>query len=214
MRKNIPSSSIDLVPTHGNALAAKTPGGPLPVLVVKSGTSGARAWDDFFDGKLGTHTHTRIAYERAVRYFLSWADASVSDKSLGEISAGDVGRYQRGMSGGIQKKKQHLAGRRKFFNLLVERHLVFINPAAVAETERLQIVEGLTPIITDKQFRALLASRDLGTVVGLRDRAIFGVLAYTIVRGGAVGRLDCSPGENHIISGAAHAGLNLACRVC
>jgi integrase/recombinase XerD len=65
------------------------------------------------------------------------------------------------MSGGIQKKKQHLAGLRKFFNLLVEWHVVLINPAAVAETERLQVVEGLTPIITDKQFRQLLASVDL-----------------------------------------------------
>ena len=60
----------------------------------------------------------------------------------------------------------------------------------VAETERLQVIEGLTPIITDRQFRQLLASIDLGNIVGLRDRAIFGVLAYTIARGGAVGRLD------------------------
>jgi integrase/recombinase XerD len=74
------------------------------------------------------------------------------------------------------EKKQHLAGLRKFFNLLVERHVVVINPAAVAQTERLHMSEGATPIITDKQVRQLLASIKTDTVVGLRDRAIFGIL--------------------------------------
>jgi integrase/recombinase XerD len=128
---------------------------------MESGRAAATAWDDFFDGKLHDRPNTRLAYERAVRYFLTWAQVHVPEKSLAQITAGDIGRYLSSMSGGIQKKKQHLAGLRKFFNLLVERHVVLINPAAVAETERLQVVEGLTPIITDKQFRQLLASVDL-----------------------------------------------------
>ncbi len=174
MAKKIASSaSMDLVTASDHALAARVPGGPLPALVIESGRPGATAWDDFFNGKLGKNTHTRLAYERAVRYFLTWAQDHVPEKSLAQITAGDVGRYLASRPGGIQKKKQHLAGLRRFFNLLVERHVIIINPAAVAETERLQVVEGLTPIITDRQFRQLLASLDLGNIVGLRDRAIF-----------------------------------------
>ena len=93
MNKKLPSSSTDLVAAQENALAARIPGGPLPALVIESGRPGATAWDDFFDGKLGKNKHTRVAYERAVRYFLTWAGEHVPDKSLAQISAGDVGRY-------------------------------------------------------------------------------------------------------------------------
>ncbi len=103
-KKVSPSTSTDLVPASVNALAARVPGGPLPALVIESGRPGATAWDDFFDGKLGRNKYTRLAYERAVRYFLTWAQDHVPDKSLIEITAGDVGRYLASMPGGIQKK--------------------------------------------------------------------------------------------------------------
>ncbi len=82
-KKVPPSSSTDLVPVHENALAARVPGGPLPALVVESGRPGATAWDDFFDGKLGKNKHTRLAYERAVRYFLTWAQAGTARRCYG-----------------------------------------------------------------------------------------------------------------------------------
>ena len=52
--------------------------------------------------------------------------------------------------------------------------------------ERYQVLEGKTPEITVKQARKLLASIDLSTVVGLRDRAAISVLIYTAARVGAV----------------------------
>ncbi len=102
-KKRASSASMDLVPAQNHALAARVPGGPLPALVIESGRPGATAWDDFFDGKLGKNKHTRLAYERAVRYFLTWAETHVPDKSLAQITAGDVGRYLASMPGGIQK---------------------------------------------------------------------------------------------------------------
>jgi len=169
--------------------ALSRPGGPLPTKIEDAGRPAHIAWDDFFVGAVANR-NTRLAYERAVRYFLLWADEHVPDKSLPELTAGDVGRYLQTLSGGLQKKKQHLAGLRKFFNLLVERHVIILNPAAVAQTERLQVTEGATPIITDKQVRKLLSVIKTETVVGLRDRAIFGILLHTAARAGAVGRLD------------------------
>ena len=89
-----------------------------------------------------------------------------------------------------KRKKQHLAGLRRFFNLLVERHICIINPAAVAETEKLTVVEGKTPEITRKHTRRLLESIDCTHVVALRDRAIIGILMYTAARAGAVSKLE------------------------
>jgi site-specific recombinase XerD len=94
------------------------------------------------------------------------------------------------MPGGVEKKKQHLAGLRRFFNLLVERHICIINPAAVAETEKLQVIEGKTPEITRSRAKALLSAIDTTSVIGLRDRAIIGVLMYTAARAGALAKLE------------------------
>jgi integrase/recombinase XerD len=49
--------------------------------------------------------------------------------------------------------------------------------------------EGTTPEISIEQARKLLRSIDTSHVVGLRDRAVLGVLAYTGARVGAVARL-------------------------
>ena len=106
--------------------------------------------------------------------------------------AGDVGRYLSQLSGGPAKKKGTLAALRRYFRLLVERHICLINPATEAETVRYETVEGKTPEITDAQFRALLATIDPTTLVGLRDQLIIKTLAYTGARVGAVAGLQRS----------------------
>src|SRR3954470_19517680 len=157
--------------------------GGLPALVVRAGGPAAQAWTDFFDGKV-RNDHTRRAYQRAVKHFLAWADAEGLE--LPRIRAGDVGRYLQQLSGGAAKKKGTLAALRRYFRLLVERHVCLINPAAEAETDRYEVVEGKTPEITDAQFRALLAVIDTETLTGLRDLLIIKTLAYTGARVGAV----------------------------
>ena len=159
----------------------------LPTLVRGGGAPARTAWDDFFQGRL-CNRHTRLCYERAVRCFLGWAHAA-GKRELHEITAGDVGRYLAGMGGGLAKKKQHLSALRRYFNLQVERHICLLNPAAVAETERLSVVEGRTPNITPDQAGRLYRSIDVSGVTGLRDRAIIATLNFTGARAGAVGRL-------------------------
>jgi site-specific recombinase XerD len=93
------------------------------------------------------------------------------------------------LAGALPTKKQHLAALRHFFDQLVTRHAVVLNPAASVRGERYQVVEGKTPEITVEQARRLLRSIDTDHVVGLRDRAIIGVLVYTAARVGAVANL-------------------------
>jgi site-specific recombinase XerD len=161
--------------------------GELPALVERAGGPAAQAWADFFDGKV-RNDHTRRAYSRSVRHFLMWCDGQGLE--LARIMPGDVGRYLSQLPGGAAKKKGTLAALRRYFRVLVERHICLINPAAEAETVRYDVMEGKTPEITDGQFRALLAAIEPTTLVGLRDRLVIQTLAYTGARVGAVARLQ------------------------
>jgi len=158
----------------------------IPDRVLEGGPSAQHAWSDYFEGIIANDL-TRHAYRRAARTFLCWS--GLGGKQLHEVTAADVGKYLRQMEGSLSKKKQHLAGLRGFFGLLVERHVCLINPAAVARTERVQVTEGTTPRITERQSRRLLASIAEATNVGKRDRAIIGILMWTGVRAGSVARL-------------------------
>lgn len=166
---------------------AERPSEGLPEVVARAGTPAETAWRDFFEGRLARNENTRIAYERAVRRFLAWVDEFGLE--LHAIRPGDVGTYLKAHTGSPATKKQHLAALRRYFNLLVERHICLINPAAGAETERLEVIEGRTPEITAAEIRALFASIDIETLVGLRDRAALATLVYTAARAGAVARL-------------------------
>lgn len=121
----------------------------LPAIIQDCGWPVANAWRDFFDGRLA-NLSTRRAYETAVRQFLCWCDERSLE--LSKIMAGDVGFYLRQHHGSLATKKQHLSALRRFFNLLVERHICIINPALVSETERYEVVEGKTPEISAKQI--------------------------------------------------------------
>src|SRR3954447_22143403 len=113
-----------------NELATIEPSGPpgrrageLPALVVRAGRPAAQAWTDFFDGKV-RNDHTRRAYARSVRHFLAWCEKE--NLELPRVMAGDVGRYLRQLSGGPAKKKGTLAALRRYFRVLVERHICLI----------------------------------------------------------------------------------------
>jgi site-specific recombinase XerD len=86
-------------------------------------------------------------------------------------------------------RKLHLAALRKFFDKLVERHVIAINPAAAVRGPRLSVQEGKTPAFSAEQARSLLKSIAKTSVVGLRDRAIVATLVYTAARVGAVSKL-------------------------
>lgn len=158
----------------------------LPALVARCGAAAEFAWEEFVYGKI-RNPNTRRAYERAIREFLAHCEGLGRD--LPHVSPRDVGDYldQRELS--PASKKLCLSALRHFFDTLVTRHVVVLNPATSVRGERLQVVEGKTPEISIKQARLLLASIDTGSVVGLRNRAIIGILIYTAARIGAVAGL-------------------------
>ncbi|MBC7817340.1 MAG: tyrosine-type recombinase/integrase, partial [Planctomycetaceae bacterium] len=144
------------------------------------------AWDEFFRGQL-RNPHTRVAYMRAVRSFLEWAEKK--SIPLTQIEPGKVGEYFDQLEGSIPKKKLHLSALRAFFDVLVNRHVLILNPAATVRGDRYRVVEGKTMEITPDQARRLLASIDTKHLIGRRDKAIIVTLIYTAARVGAVANL-------------------------
>ncbi len=175
----VPLGSSSLAIARANSLAA-------PSLILDAGPAAEFCWEEFFSGTI-RNAHTRKAYLRAVRRFLNWAE--VQAFTLHRITPGMVGRFLDEHPGSIPSKKLDLAALRAFFDVLVQRHVIVLNPAASVRTERYQVMEGLTPEITKEQARTLLSSIDTSTLLGLRDKAIIACLVFTAARAGAVAKL-------------------------
>lgn len=192
--------SGDLVKVESPTLPAGKREKPLPMLILWAGEAGRFAWEEFFDAG-HSNPHTRGAYERAVRRFLEWAGEKGGE--LRAISPGMLGRYLVELGGSAAKRNLHLSALRGFFDRLVQRHVVILNPAATVRGVKEQVMEGKTPEITIEDAKKLLASVRISRtvtlesgdavekvlVVGLRDRAILATLAYTACRAGAVTKL-------------------------
>lgn len=184
---NPPSEpSQDLVPAGQNLPDSLR--SQLPEIIARAGQAAVFAAEEFFFGKI-RNEHTRAAYLHAVKLFLAWCEGRGLD--LVRIAPKDVGQYLDGLrkETSVSTRKQHLAALRHFFDGLVTRHAVILNPAASVRGERYEVVEGKTPEITVAGARKLLASIDTSNVVGLRDRAIVAILIYTASRAGAVAKL-------------------------
>jgi site-specific recombinase XerD len=96
--------------------------------------------------------------------------------------------------------KQHLAAIRMLFDWLVVGQVVTINPAHAVRAPKHIVRRSKTPVLVEEQARRLLASIKTvrktklpdGTeveqlwVVGLRDRALIGVMTYSFARISAV----------------------------
>ena len=159
---------------------------PVPHLIAQAGPAGRFAWEEFVYGKI-RNAHTRAAYERAIRRFLAYCDSL--GRQIHTVSPRDVGSYLDGLDYAAATKKLHLSAIRHFFDVLVTRHVVMLNPAHSVRGERLQVLEGKTSEVTVRQARTLLRSIDRSHVVGLRDYAIIAILIYTAARVGAVAAL-------------------------
>jgi site-specific recombinase XerD len=81
--------------------------------------------------------------------------------------------------------KQHLAAIRMLFDWLVVGQILPTNPTSSVRGPRYSTKKGKTPVLTADEARALLDSIDVSTIVGLRDRALIGLMVYTFARIGA-----------------------------
>ena len=181
----------------------------VPAMIAEAGDRAARRFLDFFAASI-ENDNTRMAYYRAVCSFFAW----VEDHGIGEIAdiepfhvaaylkalrvsdAGDRAVKERTAS--RPTVKQYLAAIRMLFDWLVVGQVLAINPAHAVRKH--VVKRGKTPVLSEEQARRLLASikvrktitsedgteKEVPLLVGLRDRALIGVMVYSFARISAV----------------------------
>jgi integrase/recombinase XerD len=161
----------------------------LPPIIIRAGKRAEFAAKEFLGGKI-SNEHTERAYTRAIMRFLAWSEQQGLE--LIDIEPWHVGDYMKTTLAekSIPTRKQNLAALRHFFDNMVVRHAMILNPALSVRGDRYSVLEGKRSAITVVQARVLLGSIKVdGHLVGVRDRAILSVLAYTAARAGAVAAL-------------------------
>jgi integrase len=68
------------------------------------------------------------------------------------------------------------------FNWLVTGQIVPTNPAASVRGPSYVVKRGKTPVLTADEARTLIDSIDTSKLIGLRDRALIGVMVYSFAR--------------------------------
>lgn len=107
------------------------------------------------------------------------------------MASGTASEYLHELSGSAPAKNQALAALRHFCDALVQRHALLLGSSHQAQHYR-----GQDGRDRDRQERRFLATLDTSQVLGLRDRAVLGVLAHTGARVGVVATLRLSDDRN------------------
>ena len=156
----------------------------LPAIFSPTPNAGKR-YVEFFTANI-RNPNTRKAYARAAVDFAAWCDANGLTE-LRDIEPVHVSAYvetlQRRLA--APSVKQHLAAIRMLFDWLVVGQVVAMNPASSVRGPRHSVKKGKTPVLAADEARAMLDAIDISTQIGLRDRALIGLMVYTFARVGA-----------------------------
>ncbi len=147
----------------------------VPLLIAQLGTKGKKRFTTFFTDNI-RNVNTRQAYFRAAFQFFAWCDAQTL--GLRDIESIHVAAYREVLIANLATSsvKQHLAAIRKLFDWLIIGQVVATNPAHAVRGPRHVVTEGLTPILSEEDAKALIASIDVSHVIGLRDRALIALM--------------------------------------
>jgi integrase/recombinase XerD len=181
--------SHDLVPSPPGGLEAPGRGPIVPALIARAGERASSRFLEFFTAAI-RNRNTRRAYAHAAARFCSWCEER--GIPLERLEPIVVAAYVEGLQGELAPPsvKQHLAALRMLLDYLVVGQVLPFNPAAAVRGPKYVVKVGKTPVLTADEARALFDSIDTSTVVGLRDRALLGVMTYSFARVGAAVRLQ------------------------
>lgn len=164
------------------SLPATIAGAVLPTLYAPDAHAAKRTLE-FFTAQI-RNPHTRKAYARAAADFAAWCQAQGID-ALRLVQPVHVATYIESLKIAAPSIKLHLAALRRLFDWLVIGQVIPLNPASSVRGPRHSVKKGKTPVLTADEARALLDAIDTDSVMGLRDRALIGLMVYTFARVGA-----------------------------
>src|SRR3984885_5886724 len=175
--------SQELVPIPSRELA-RAGMETLPAAVVRAGRRAAWRFIEFFTATI-RNRNTRAAYAQAVAQFFTWCDKH-RVQTLGQINPVVVAAYIEQHTAAAPAVKQHLAAIRMLFDFLVTGQVIPMNPASSVRGPKHVVRRGKTPVLTAGQARTLIDSIKTDSLIGLRDRALIGLMCYTFARVSAV----------------------------
>jgi site-specific recombinase XerD len=157
-------------------------GQPLSAIITAAGESAQLRFLEFFAVSI-RNAHTRRAYAGAVREFLAWCEGR-GVASIAAVQPLHVAAYIEALSRArsAPTAKQRLAAIRRLFDWLVVGQVMSHNPAASVRGPSHVVKRGKTPVLAPEEARQLLDSIDTATPVGLRDRALIGLMVFSFAR--------------------------------
>ena len=154
----------------------------VPALYAPDAPAAKRAFE-FFAVNI-RNPNTRKAYARAAADFATWCELhGIAD--VREVQPVHVAVYIEGLQIAVPSIKQRLAALRMLFDWLVVGQVMPTNPAGSVRGPRHSVKKGKTPVLAAEEARALLDAIDTNMLIGLRDRALIGLMVYTFARVGA-----------------------------
>jgi site-specific recombinase XerD len=168
------------------ALVLSPSPGLVPARLFAPTPKAAKRVVEFFTAQINNH-HTRKSYLNAARRFAQWCEANDLDE-LAEVQPFHVAAFVKELQGSFSPPtvKQHLAALRMLFDWLVTGHVLEVNPAHAVRGPKYVVTKGKTPVLAAEEARAVLDAIPIDSVIGLRDRALIGVMVYTFARVNAV----------------------------
>ncbi len=158
---------------------------PLPTIIAVAGERAQVRFLEFFAANI-RNAHTRRAYSRAVVDFLAWCEGR-GVRTLSAVQPLHVAGYIETLSRArsAPTAKGRLAAIRHLFDWLVMGQVVPLNPAASVRGPSHSVRSGKTPVLDPAEARQLLDAIDVSAPIGLRDRALIGLMAFSFARVGA-----------------------------
>lgn len=157
----------------------------VPALVAAAGEDASIRFLEFFTAHI-RNPNTRAAYGRAATDFFAWMERAGLGP-LPYLQPVHVAAWVEDLSRryAAPTVKQHLAAVRMLFDWLVTGQVLRHNPADAVRGPKHVVRKGKTPVLSPEETRALLDSIPAGTLAGLRDRALIGLMVYSFARIGA-----------------------------
>jgi integrase/recombinase XerD len=171
------------------------PASRVPAVFAGEAKAERRFWE-FFTTQI-PNDNTRRAYFHAARRFAEWCELR-EIPGLHQVQPIHISAYLKALQEKLSAPtvKQHLAALRMLFDWLVIGHVLNVNPAHAVCGPKHSARKGKTPVLAAEEARALLDSIEVtrkitahdGTeteqpsLVGLRDRALIGLMVYTFAR--------------------------------
>ncbi|MDR3529366.1 MAG: tyrosine-type recombinase/integrase [Rhodopila sp.] len=157
----------------------------VPTLIAAAGERASLRFLEFFAAAI-RNPHTRRAYSRATAEFISWCgDNQV--RSITAVQPVHVASWieMQTREHAAPTAKLRLAALRRLFDWLVTGQVMATNPAGSVRGPSHVVKAGKTPVLAPEEARALIDCIEITTPVGLRDRALIGLMVFSFARIGA-----------------------------